>query len=208
MMLSRPEIKSKALESLRGKWLTAIIVFVIYMVIIVALSYVPRFGWLASLVMTGPVMLGIYTFFIKLVRGEEVSFNHMFDGFNRFFDALLLYILMSIFVLLWTLLLVIPGIIAGYRYSQAYFILRDNPELKPQEAIQRSKEMMAGHKMRLFILHLSFIGWYILSIITIGIGFLWLFPYAMASIAVFYDDLRKSSISTEPLQQNSNTMTL
>jgi uncharacterized membrane protein len=98
----------------------------------------------------------------------------------------------------WTLLLIVPGIIAGYRYSQAFYILRDNPEIGAMEAIRRSKTMMAEHKWRLFVLQLTFIGWHLLCMLSLCIGYLWLVPYIMAAGAHFYEDLKTRSEFTAP----------
>ena len=92
-------------------------------------------------------------------------------------------------MLLWSLLLIIPGIIAGYSYAMTGYILAENPELTASEAIARSKEMMAGNRFRLFCLHFSFIGWEILCTLTLGIGNLWLRPYKQAAEAAFYREI-------------------
>ena len=97
---------------------------------------------------------------------------------------------MCIFILLWTLLLIIPGIIATYSYAMTFFIIADDPQAGALEAIGRSKEMMRGHRWKLFCLFLRFIGWSLLCLLTFGIGFLWLTPYMQTSLAHFYDDVR------------------
>jgi uncharacterized membrane protein len=99
------------------------------------------------------------------------------------------------------LLLVIPGIVAAYRYSMSFYILSDNPQLSAQEAMNESKRMMNGYKGKLFCLHFSFIGWSILCVLTIGIGFLWLVPYMQASIANFYENLKNASSSNSNITE-------
>ncbi|HHV09035.1 MAG TPA: DUF975 family protein [Clostridiales bacterium] len=117
--------------------------------------------------------------------------------------AFLLRLLMTIFTFLWTLLLIIPGIIAVYSYAMAPYILEENPGMTATEAITCSKEMMRGNKWRLFCLQISFIGWVILCIFTCGIGFLWLSPYmAMAEVAFFYDVSGKFSAPNGQFGQN------
>lgn len=145
---------------------------------------------LISFILTGPVTFGLVTIFLKLVRSENPEFNDLFAGFSHFLNTLLLHFIITIFVLLWSLLLIIPGIIALLRYSMAYYILVDNPDLSALEAIRQSKEMMRGHKIRLFYLWLSFLGWFILGLITFGIGFLYVAPYFEGTKANFYEDLR------------------
>ena len=98
-------------------------------------------------------------------------------------------LLRGIYVFLWSLLFVIPGIIATYRYAMASYILAEHPELPVNEAITRSKEMMQGNKFRLFCLIFSFIGWDFLCVLTFGIGNLWLTPYKKAAMADFYREV-------------------
>src|SRR5690606_11316295 len=107
----------------------------------------------------------------------------------KYFRIILLGFLIGIFTFLWSLLLVIPGIIKSLSYSQAYFIIKDHPEMSVLDAITESRHRMNGYKWKYFLLNLSFIGWGILSILTLGIGLLWLVPYITASYAAFYNDL-------------------
>jgi uncharacterized membrane protein len=93
-------------------------------------------------------------------------------------------------MILWSLLLLIPGSIKSYSYAMTEYILKDNPELQNNAAIEKSMEMMNGHKLRLFLLHLSFIGWYIVGVLTLFIGFFWIIPYVHTAEAAFYEDLK------------------
>jgi len=95
-----------------------------------------------------------------------------------------------LFVFLWSLLLIIPGIIASLAYSMTFFILADEPELGASDALAKSKRMMRGYKWKYFCLNLRFIGWAILCVISLGIGFLWLIPYMQISYAKFYEDVK------------------
>jgi len=92
------------------------------------------------------------------------------------------------------LLLIIPGIIAALSYSQAFFILADNPSLSASEVLSKSKEIMDGHKLKLFFLGFNFIGWSFLCILTLGIGFLWLIPYMKVSYASFYNEISNGQV--------------
>lgn len=138
----------------------------------------------------GATAVGIYGFYLQVARGRRPQIAVLLDGFHDFVRSLILYFLIMIFTLLWTLLFIVPGIIAALRYSQSYFILKDNPDITALEALRRSKAMMQGNKWRLFVLFLTFIGWFLLSIVTLGIGMLWVYPYVTTTIAHFYDDLR------------------
>jgi uncharacterized membrane protein len=103
---------------------------------------------------------------------------------------------MVLFIVLWLLLLIIPGIIAAISYSMTFYILADDKSIKPMEAIDKSKKMMDGYKWKYFFLCLRFFGWALLCILTLGIGFLWLIPYINVSIAKFYDDVKENPVNT------------
>jgi uncharacterized membrane protein len=100
------------------------------------------------------------------------------------------YLFRGILITLWSLLLVIPGIIKSLSYAMTMYIVKDHPELTVNEAIDLSKDMMYGHKYDLFYLYISFIGWYLLSILTLGIGTFWLMPYIQTAQASFYEDVK------------------
>lgn len=157
-----------------------------------------------SLLITGPMTLGYAMFAIAIFRKRETSPAEVFYGFERFGKAFGLYIVMSIFVLLWTLLLIIPGIIAVFRYSMSFYILADHPEMGIMEALNESKRMMRGNKWKFFCLNLSFIGWGILCLFTMGIGFLWLGPYMEVTIIAFYDIANGSLRSVRSIEGEVN----
>ena len=144
---------------------------------------------------SGPITLGFITCFLKFARHEPFIFENIFDGFNNFSSAVLAQLLITVFVCLWTLLLIIPGIIASYSYFLVFYILSDNPELSAMDALKESKKMMYGYKWKLFCLQLSFIGWGILSTLTIYIGYLWLSPYMYSSFANFYENLKTKNLN-------------
>ena len=136
--------------------------------------------------------LGLVSYFLQLKRKKDAQLEVLFKGFKNFERALILYVVKTVFIFLWSLLLIIPGIVAAIKYSMATYILHDNPEISGMDALNRSKEMMHGQKGKLFGLYLSFIGWAILCLFTFGIGYLWLFPYIKASEANFYEDLKSA----------------
>lgn len=140
------------------------------------------------------VSLGLIQYNLDLIDGRDAEFSQIFSQAPMFGKAFWLRLRMSIFTFLWTLLLIIPGIIKSYAYSMSGFILTENPEMTAKEAMQVSEKMMVGNKWRLFCLQISFIGWQFLCVLSLGIGFLWLKPYMNAAIAAFYDE-----ISREPL---------
>ena len=133
------------------------------------------------------VSLGHYKYYIDLVLyNKKNEVGVLFDRFGIFFKAVGLKLYAGFFIFLWSLLFVIPGIIAAYRYSMAPYIMAENPDIGIREAVNLSKQMMDGHKGRLFCLHWSFFGWILLVGLTMGIGSLWLNPYMNAAQAAFY----------------------
>ena len=114
---------------------------------------------------------GYNSYVLRISRGEESRYEHLLEGFGLAVKVVLLDVLQAMFIFLWSLLFLIPGIIASYRYSQAVFCLLDDPEISPMEALRRSTRMMQGHKMELFSVQLSFFGWMLLQVlVTNGIG--------------------------------------
>jgi uncharacterized membrane protein len=187
MLKDNSELRSNAREQLSGKWGGAIISCVLYSIIQGAASGAAGIG---ALIVGGPLELGLATYFLTLKRQNGAQLEDLFKGFRNFERALVLYIVKTIFILLWSLLFIIPGIVAAMRYSMSTYILHDNPELSGMDALNRSKELMQGYKGKLFGLYFSFIGWAILCMFTLGIGYLWLFPYMKASEANFYEDMK------------------
>ncbi len=117
----------------------------------------------------------------------------MFRNFANYKRAFLVPLIVFIYTVLWSLLLIIPGIIKSLSYSMTYFISKDHPEYTINECIEESMRIMKGNKWRLFILQLSFIGWILLTILTLGIGILWLLPYMYITIVHFYEEIKNEN---------------
>ena len=152
------------------------------------LSAMSIWGW-ATLIIGGAIELGLCAYHTRLNLGQKPAFSSLFERFEIFLKALGLRLFMSLFIFLWSLLLVVPGIIAAYRYSMAPYLMAEYPEMGIREAVSRSKELMSGNKGRLFCLDLSFIGWWLLSALTFGILGLWISPYWRTARAAFYLEL-------------------
>ena len=184
--VNRSELKNRAKQSLSGNWGAAIIGLIIYGVIISLLSSTG----IGSFV-TGLVAVGYISLYLGILRrtspGFESCISAITENIGTKFIATLL---VSLYTFLWSLLFIIPGIIKSYSYAMTPYILLDRPELSPTEAIKESEKMMNGHKMDLFILDLSFIGWILLSMLTCGILILYVEPYMMATKAAFYLELK------------------
>ena len=146
------------------------------------------------------ISVGYARFNLDLVDGGNPSFETLFGYFSCWKTTAVARLLQSLYVLLWSLLFIIPGIMASYSYAMTEFILAEHPELTAGEAIAQSKEMMSGNRWRLFCLHFSFIGWDILCTLTMGIGHLWLRPYRQAADAAFYREITGSSyVAFDPI---------
>ena len=183
------DLMAAARASLQGRWGVAILGFLLYVVIINAIQLVPYLGSVALIIVGGPFTLGITIFGMSIARDADLNVSQIFEGFQRFGVALAAYLLMVLFIVLWSLLLVIPGIIAAFAYAMTMYIIADDESIGALEALRKSKEMMRGYKWKLFLLSLRFVGWALLCILTLGIGLLWLWPYIGTAVAKFYDDL-------------------
>lgn len=144
----------------------------------------------AAFIIGGVVQLGYARFLLKQHDGQELTIKDLFSQFDRFGTGFAQAFLRGLYIILWSLLLIIPGIVKSLSYSMTPFLLADHPEMTARQAIDASKEMMDDHKMDLFILELTFIGWTLLSALTLGIGILFLNPYMNAAYAAFYRQLK------------------
>ena len=199
MKTENPVLMTIARASLKGRWGLAIGSFFVYFLIVAGIQVIPLAGSLISLVIAGPMLLGAMYFTLMISRDQEAKLEDIFKGFNNFGTALGAYLLMLLYIFLWLLLLIIPGIIAIFSYSMTFFILADDPSLGPKEALDKSKQMMDGYKKKYFLLCIRFLGWALLCMLTFGIGFLWLMPYMYVSFAKFYDDIKDASPAVEVL---------
>jgi uncharacterized membrane protein len=147
------EIKNEALRKLDKKWGNAAVAILVVGIISAAASIIP-FG---GVVTAGPFALGMAIYFLKLSRDESVDLNNIFDGFKNFGNAIGAYILMMIIIFLGILLLIVPGIIAALALSQTYRIMKDNPSMSITDAMQKSHEMMKGHRGDYFLFNLSYV---------------------------------------------------
>ncbi|MBN1916831.1 MAG: DUF975 family protein [Verrucomicrobia bacterium] len=185
------ELRNRARKTLRDNWGNAIAaLFICWGIAFGAGNLLGPLGGLVQIIIVGPFELGLAIFFLTFTRGYPASLSRLFEGFSNLGTAINTYMLRLLLVVLWSLLLIIPGIIALYSYRMVFYIIADKPATRPLAAISTSKQMMDGHKGRLFPLDLSFIGWAFLCVLTCGIGFLWLTPYMKAAEIAFYEDLR------------------
>ena len=191
-------MKQNAKASLSGNWGTAIGVFLIYCVIAGVLSSTGIGG-----LFIGLLTFGLCSAFLAVVRVKTMKIENLFDCTKNFGTVFVASILQGIYLFLWTLLFYIPGIVKSYSYAMTNYILIDNPNLTANEAITESRKMMNGHKFDLFILDLSFIGWYILSSLTFGILLLYVQPYHLAARAEFYENIRGPIVMDAPAEETA-----
>jgi len=195
-MLDRTVLKQAAKDRLQEKWGTAVIFAALYALIAYGTGLIPKVSFLFTLFVTPILSYGMAWGFLELIRKDTLSINDLFEGFKQYPRALGLYWWRGLWLLLWTLLLVVPGVIRGLAYSQAFFILSESPDVKVRDALKISIKMTEGYKWDLFVLGLSFLGWALLCILTLGIGFLWLGPYICAVYAAVYVELKERSLKS------------
>ena len=192
-MLRARDFRTQARTALSGNWGVAILTWLIAGIIVGAAGSTV----IGSILLVGPMTVGLAGVFLLLIRRKKAEIVNVFDGFKNFVNALLGGLLYTIFLSLWTMLFIIPGIIKSYSYAMTFYILSDHPELDGMEAITRSRQMMKGNKWRLFCLDFSFIGWVLLCVLTFGILFLYVGPYMDAAHAAFYQSLKGEETAAE-----------
>ena len=216
-MRENQDYKNEALAALEGNWAPAVLAVLAYFVLstvflapyqvkaaelqndptnlelAMGLMKVYPLFLLGMLFVISPLLVGLANCFKELlVKSDERMLQNEFRiGFGNYFHHVWGYFLNRFFVFLWSMLFLIPGFIKMLSYAMTNYILVDRPELSANEAINLSKDMMYGHKFDLFYLYLSFAGWLILSVFTLGIGLLWLIPYAQTAQASFYLDVKE-----------------
>ena len=209
------EIKQKAWNDLSGKWGDAALTTLVYFLVALGAAFVP----LGSILVSGPLSVGFVLYFVYLIKKKPVRLGLIFEAFQFYGNALLTYFLRMILVFLAASPLIIVSFVLafsladpsgaklffvfilflvflalplyiGLRLGVMYFIVADNPKVSADNALEISWKMMKGHEWDLLLLTLSFILWYLLSIVTLGIGFLWLMPYYYTSVGHFYMELK------------------
>ena len=216
-MKTNQELKNSALAALKGNWAPAVlgaIFFTFATCLITSPGYcanmaafdMPFFNsinpkllklfsnssFLLNFFLLYPLTLGYSVAHKDLLQNGDaaVTRNTVRHAFTDYVRNAVSILLVYVYTALWTLLFIVPGIVKGLAYSLTPFIVKDNPQLSPNQAINLSMKMMKGHKFDLFYLYLSFIGWIFLAILTLGIGLLWVIPYMQTSMAAFYLDVK------------------
>lgn len=183
-MIDRPALKATAKQQIKGNLPNLIIITLILGFV----SIIPLVGQ----ILTPALSLCLVMVFLNLSYGNAPQISDCFAGLKYLGKAWWLTIITAFFTFLWSLLLVIPGMIKAISYSMAPFILADDPTLTAQQALNISKQITDGYKMEMFLLALSFIGWFLLIPLTYGIAALWVIPYASATFTNFYQTIKKN----------------
>lgn len=217
MAASAAEIRAYAREAMRGQWgygvVVCLLALVCYFAPVFPSLYIDENSTLSTIwniaetIYSWCLWFGFITCFLDVARKRPCDPPRLFSSFRSIkfiFKLTLLEVFTSIFIVLWSLLLIIPGIMKAYSYSMSELILIDHPEYTPLKAITESKKMMYGHRVELFILGLSFIGWFLLCIVTFGFAALWIAPYFNTAKAKFYLNVKEEyekKLAAEPIQE-------
>lgn len=202
-MVNRKEIKRAARNQLKNNifsedWLRALLVCLIVSLILSFLD----FTIIGSILVGGPLCYGLCLYFLDIAKNEKRGdLDTVFKGFDHFGGALLLFFMRMLFTFLWSLLFIIPGIIKSYSYSMAMFIKIEHDDYDYDECLKQSMKMMKSHKWDLFVLDLSFLGWYIVGALLLGIGTLWVIPYHNAAYANFYLTIKDEKKETPKIEK-------
>lgn len=215
MMIDRKSLKMKAKDAFKSNYAASVVVALLMVILVTGITVNTSFTdslngplpqvnlnvgggllcavFLIDVFVINPLKVGGYSFFLKNNK-EKTDIKEITSGFKtNYANNVVAMLLQDIFLALWTCLLIVPGIIKMYSYSLVPFILSENPEMQPIEAITKSREMMDGYKWQTFVLDLSFIGWGILSVITCGlVGLLYTNPYIYQTKAELYEFIKES----------------
>lgn len=210
-MKTYSDYRAAARESLSGNWKTSAIVMLLIMGISILLSTVIALlsldsEWLSntlsvivSILLILPLQWAFANALLQLVRGDNNITENTKQSFKTNYRTFVLTYLLMIIILLGigVVTLLIGIFILGYAYRMVPYLIQEYPELTPREALKLSREMMRGHKWNLFVLDLTFMGWVLLTVLTLGIGGLWLTPYMQTTVAHYYEDLKQATIVEE-----------
>lgn len=197
--MNRAELKAKAKEQIKGKigilLVISLVIAALSALVTLVVGLIPYVGKvIAPLVVAPAFSLSLVRVMLGITAGTEPKVGDAFCGFDDYWSALKLHLLSGLYIFLWSLLLVIPGIIKTYAYSMSVYILAENKGKSARECIKESVAMTMGYKVDLFVLGLSFIGWGLLSCITFGIALIWVMPYMQATYANAYNLLKSKVV--------------
>lgn len=196
-MFSRIAFKTQAKEKLKGNWayLAGLSVRIVIITVFAnAVSYIPYLTIFALLLVAIPLPLSKLIIAIKLYNGEDIPVSTIFSAYHFFGKVIGLSLWTALWVFLWLLLFIIPGIVKSISYSMAFYCLFNNPKLTIREALQESTRITSGYKLELLVLDLSWIGWALVSVVTLGLGIFFLLPYMTMTDYIAFRFLKKQMV--------------
>lgn len=189
--MDRATLKATAKSQIKGNIGILFVITLVVTLVSGLVGCIPAVGSVAAALVLAPAFsIAMVHIYLNMAEGVKPEVKDLFAHFQEFWGAFKVTFLVGLFTGLWSMLFVIPGIVKACSYSQAMYILAENPGIGAREAINRSKAMMEGHKMDYFVLSLSFIGWAILGGLTLGILYIWLIPYMNATFTNFYHSVK------------------
>lgn len=199
--MSRSECKELAKKILKDQWVIGFVVLLIQSVITGVLNTVS--AGIGLMLLQSVILMAVYNVFINGYAGKKYEVSDMLTGVSdELTNRICLSVLKSLYIFLWTMLFIIPGIIKSYSYFLVEFISRKHPKMSANDCITKSRELMDGHKWELFVFQLSFIGWHLLAILTCGILYIWLAPYIMQATIVYIDKNIYKLLDEQPKQED------
>ena len=200
--MNRAELKAAAKSQIKGKigilFVITLIIGAISGLASTLLSFIPGGNLVVSIIITPAFTLSLARVYLSVIKGNTPKAGDAFCGFDDFWSAFKVTFLVGLYTFLWSLLFIIPGIIKAFSYSMSTYILAENKGKSARECIRESMAMTNGHKMELFVLELSFIGWGFLCVITLGIASIWVLPYMQATYANAYNSLKPVVADEQP----------
>lgn len=191
------QLKKLAKSQLKGNLLMLFLITLAISVINSAVSVIPVIGQVAIFFVGAILSISLCKMYLDLANSNQApSFEILLYGADQWKSGAIAFFLQTLYIFLWSLLLIVPGIIKSFAYSMTFYVLAEHPEMSGSDAIKESTRIMKGNKMKLFLLMLSFIGWILLSAITFGIALIYVAPYMSLTMTNFYNEIKGSNTYT------------
>ena len=187
------QLMRKARTLLEPHWILAIGVCLANAVMVAAPAELDSYGEIVSLLLAGPLQLGLCFFFLNLVKGKETRFELLFEGFKPLLTVLLAYAIITALTVIGLILLLVPGIVVALGFSMTYYIIAEDPEISFQTALEQSWKLTDGYKMELLELNLRFIPWYLLGLLCFIMGVFAVVPWHNTTLALYYQYLKENT---------------
>lgn len=205
-ILDTKSLKSEAKRQLTNRWTLAVCTILVANILTGLITSNKKLlennlGYLSIsfsvlyLILGGVITAGKCRFLLNMTLDKETAmFTDLFSQFNIFLKTLALNLLITLITALGLIFLIVPGIVIAYMYSQAFYILVENPEMDVTDCMVASRKLMLGHKWELFYLHLTFIGWLLVGAFTLGIAYLWINPYFDLTCTNYYLSIKTNQV--------------